>query len=47
MYIPKYNLFSSYDAICMYVLMADHLVLDSQLVCSSMKKTNSPSLSIC
>jgi hypothetical protein len=26
MYIPKYNLLSLYNIICMYVFKADHLV---------------------
>lgn len=34
-FIPKYNLFSLYKVPCMYVFTADHLVLDSQLVCCS------------
>lgn len=33
-YIPKYNLFSLYNVTCIKVCMADHLVLDNQLVCS-------------
>jgi hypothetical protein len=31
---------------CMYIFRADHLVLDNQLVCSSLGKTISPPLSI-
>lgn len=31
-YIPKYNLFSSYNVISMYAFRADHLALDNQLV---------------
>lgn len=35
-YIPKCNLFGSYNATCLHVFRADHLALDSQLVCSSL-----------
>lgn len=37
-------MFCLYDITCMFV-RADHLVQDNQLVCSSLKKTNSPTRS--
>lgn len=45
-YIPKYNLFNLYNATCMYVLWADHLVFGNQFVCSSMENKMLPSLSV-
>lgn len=46
-HIPKYNLFSLYNVICVYdFFKVDNLVLDNKLVCSSLGKTISPSLRI-
>lgn len=42
-YIYNYNL---YNVTWVYVLRADHLVVDNKLVCLSLKKTISPSPSI-
>lgn len=40
--IPKYNLFSLYNDTCIYVFRASHLILDNQLMWSSLGKTTSP-----
>lgn len=40
-HIPKYNLFSPHNVTFMHVFRAEHLVLDKQLVCSSLWKTSS------
>lgn len=42
MYINKYDLFSPYNITCIYNSIADQLVLDTQLGCSSLKKMISP-----
>lgn len=42
----KNNLLSLHNVTCMYVFSADRLVLDNQLVCSFLRKTISPTLSI-
>lgn len=42
MNILKYNLLSPYSVICVYVFRDDHLVLESQLVCSSSRRAASP-----
>lgn len=41
-HIPKYNLFSPYNATCKYVFMADCLLVDNQLLCSFLEKATSP-----
>lgn len=38
-YIPRYKLFSQYKVTSMSVFGADRLVLDDELVCSSLEKT--------
>jgi hypothetical protein len=45
-YIHKHTLLSLYNVMCMSVFEADHLVLDNQVVCSSLRKTISPTLGI-
>lgn len=44
MHINKYNLLNLYSITCVYNSMADQLVLDNQLGCSSLKKMTSPPL---
>lgn len=44
-YTYRYNLFSLYIVICMYVFKADYLVLDNQFMSSSLRKTISIILS--
>lgn len=39
MYIPEYKLLGLYNIISMYVFRDDYLVLDNQLVCSSLGET--------
>lgn len=39
--VPKYNVLSVYNVVCMYVFRADHLTLDNQSVCSSLGKATS------
>ena len=38
MHIPKYKLFHLDNVTCVYVFVADRLVLDNQLACSSLGK---------
>lgn len=45
-YIHEYNLLNQYNAACMYAFRYDHLVLDIQLLQSSLGKTISHVLSI-
>ena len=45
-YIPKHNTLSLNNDTYTYVFRADHLVLDNQLVCSSLGKAMSPTPSI-
>lgn len=45
-YIPKHNTLSLNNDTYTYVFRPDHLVLDNQLVCSSLGKVMSPTPSI-
>lgn len=45
-YIPKWNLFSLYNVICMYVFLVDQLVLGNQLMYFFFGKNLDPMLSI-
>ena len=40
-YISKYNRFSPYDIICIYLFRADCLELDNQLMCFSLGRITS------
>lgn len=44
--IPKYNLLCLHTVTWMFVFRADNLLLDSQLVYFSLRKTISPGLTI-
>ena len=46
MYIPRYNLSNLYNVTCMYAFRDYLLVLDNQLMCSSLEKTISLAFSI-
>lgn len=41
-----YNLINLYNVNCIYVFRDGHLVLDSQLLCSLLRKTSSAALNI-
>lgn len=42
MEISEYNLFNPYNATCLCIFKADLLVIDSQLMYSSLRKITSP-----